>query len=156
MPAGRNASYNGVSKNWSVLSRKIVKPDLVLRNIVFSDGFGNAITAAADGQPIKMCATVHAQREGEMNPNLEAPPSVLRINHQTPTGTGTSSGRTIDLPIVFTRDVNRMYPPITQCISLPGLTQGTQTDITLVADFRGEVDESREGNNTETVKISRP
>lgn len=149
-------SYNGVSKNWSVLSRKIVKPDLVIRDIAFSDGYGNAITAAADGQPIKMCATVRAQREGEMNPNLDAPPSVLRITYQTPTGTGTSSGRTFDVPVVFTRDINRQYPPITHCISLPGLTQNTQMDITLVADLKNEVDESREGNNTEKVKISRP
>jgi hypothetical protein len=149
-------SYNGVSKQYSVLSRKIVKPDLVIRDIAFADGFGNAITAAPDGQPIKMCATVRAQREGEMNPNLDAPPSVLRITYQTPTGTGTSSGRTVDLPVVFTRDINRQYPPITHCISLPGLSQGTQTDITLVADFKNEVDESREGNNTEQVKISRP
>jgi hypothetical protein len=149
-------SYNGVSKQYSVLSRKIVKPDLVIRNIVFSDSFGNAITAAPDGQPIKVCATVLAQREGEMNPNLDAPPSVLRITYQTPTGTGTSSGRTVDMPVVFTRDVNRQYPPITHCLSLPGLTQGTQTDITLVADLKNEVDESREGNNAETARISRP
>lgn len=150
------ASYNGVSKHWSVLSRKIVKPDLVISDIVFSDGFGNVISAAADGQPIRMCATVHAQRAGEMNPNLDAPPSVLRIDYLTPTGTGTSTGRSVDVPIVFTRDINRQYPPITQCITLPGLSQGTQTDITLVADFRNEVDESREGNNTEKAKIGRP
>jgi hypothetical protein len=150
------ASYNGVTKRHSVYSPKIVKPDLVIRDIAFSDGFGNAITAAADGQPIKMCATVRAQREGEMNPNLDAPPSVLRITYRTPTGTGTSSGRTVDLPVVFTRDINLQYPPITHCISLPGLTEGTQTDITLIADVRDEVDESREGNNTEKVKISRP
>ena len=150
------ASYNGVSKHHSVLSRKIVKPDLVLRDIVFSDTYGNAITAAADGQPIKMCTTVRAQREGEWTPNLDAPPSVLRITYQTPTGTGTSAGRTVDVPIVFTRDINNSYPPITHCISLPGLAQGSQTDITLVADFRDEVDESREGNNDETARISRP
>lgn len=150
------ASYNGVTKRHSVYSAKIIQPDLVIRGIAFFDGFGNAITAAPDGQPIKMCATVLAQREGEYTPNLDAPPSVLRITYQTPTGTGTSAGRTVDLPVVFTRDVNNSYPPITHCLSLPGLTQGTQTDITLVADLKNEVDESREGNNTENVKISRP
>ncbi len=150
------ASYNGVTKHWSVLSRKIVKPDLVLRDITFLDGFGNVITTAADGQPIRLCATVHAQREGEMNPNLDAPPSVLRITHQSPTGTGTSAGRTTDLPIVFVRDINRQYPPITQCITIPGLTQGDRVDVTLVADFKNEVDESRESNNDQKASISRP
>lgn len=150
------ATYNGVSKHWSVLSRKIVKPDLVIRDIVFNDQYGNAITAVADGQPIRMCATVRAQREGEMNPNLDAPPSTLRVSYQSSTGTGTSSGRTIDYPIVFTRDVNRHYPPLTVCTPLPGLTQGNQFDITLTADFRNDVDESREGNNVEKVKIARP
>jgi hypothetical protein len=150
------ASYNGVTKHWSVLSRKIVKPDLVLRDITFLDGFGNVITSAADGQPIRMCVTVRAQREGEMNPNLDAPPSVLRITHQSPTGTGTSAGRTIDLPIVFVRDINRQYPPITQCITIPGLTQGDRLDVTLLADFKNEVDESREGNNDAKASITRP
>lgn len=150
------AAYNGVSKHWSVLSRKIVKPDLVLRDIIFYDGFGNVITAAPDGQPVRMCATVRAQREGEMNPNLDAPPSVLRITHQSPTGTGTSAGRTIDLPIVFVRDVNRQYPPITQCITIPGLSSGNRVDVTLLADANGEVDESREGNNDAKASLSRP
>ncbi|MGQ0766000.1 MAG: hypothetical protein ACT4OZ_10070 [Gemmatimonadota bacterium] len=150
------ATYNGVSKNWSVLSRKIVKPDLVIRDIVFTDQYSNAITAVADGQPIRMCAIVRAQREGEMNPNLDAPPSVLRVEYQSSTGTGTSSGRTIDYPIAFVRDVNRQYPPISVCTPLPGLTQGNQFDITLTADLRNEVDESREGNNVERVKIARP
>jgi hypothetical protein len=150
------ATYKGVSKHWSVLSRKIVKPDLVLRDIVFRDQYGNVITAAADGQPISMCATVLAQRPGEMNPNLDAPPNVLRISYQSSTGTGTSAGRTTDHPITFVRDINRMYPPITICETLPGLTQGNHTDVTLSADFRSEVDESREGNNVERVKIARP
>jgi hypothetical protein len=150
------ATYNGVSKNWSVRPPKIVNPDLVIRDITFFDTFGNAITSAPDGQPIRMCATVRPQREGEFTPNIDIPPSVVRISHQSPTGTGTSAGRTTDLPVAFVRDINNIYQPITHCITIPGLTQGDRVDVTLVADVNGEVDETREGNNDEKASISRP
>jgi hypothetical protein len=47
-------------------------------------------------------------------------------------------------------------PPITHCTSLPGIAQGNHIDITVTADHRDDVDESREGNNIEQVKLSRP
>jgi Cu/Ag efflux protein CusF len=144
------ASYRGESKSHWVWSVKLVKPDIVIREILFYDANSNVITAAADGQPIKMCATVHPRREGELMPNVPVPESVLRISYQMPTGTGTSSGRTTDYPVLFTSEA------VTHCLMLPGITQGSQIDVTLIADFRSEVDESREGNNTKKVKISRP
>lgn len=149
------ASYRGVSKKYSLYSRAIVKPDLVLA-IAFADRFGNAIAAPADGQAFKMCTTVRWNREGEMAPNVPVPPSVLRMSYRTPTGTGTSTGRDIDVAINFVLDVNQQAAPITSCVELPGLAPGGYYDVEVTADFRNEVDEDRESNNTRTLKITRP
>jgi hypothetical protein len=148
-------SYNGVSKNYSLYSRKIVHPDLTVA-LVFYDQYDNVITTPPDGQPIRMCATVRGHRPGDLPPNIPVPPSVLRVTYQSPTGTGTSSGRSADYPIAFVPDVNHQLPPITHCTGLPGLAQGNHIDITATADVRNEVDESREGNNIEHVKLNRP
>jgi hypothetical protein len=148
-------SYNGVSRKYSLYSRKIVQPDLTVA-LVFYDQYDNVITTAPDGQPIRMCATVRGHRQGDMPPNIPVALSVLRVSYQSPTGTGTSSGRTEDHPIAFVPDVNSQLPPITHCTSLPGIAQGNHIDITVTADHRDDVDESREGNNIEQVKLSRP
>ena len=150
------ASYGGVSKSWSVYSRAIVKPDLVFTEVTLTDRFGNAITAPQDGQPFKMCATVRWNREGEMAPNVPVPPSVLRTSYNSPTGIGTSTGRDVDVTITFVRDVNQQAPPITSCLELPGLAPGGYYDVKFAADFRNEVDEDRESNNTRELKITRP
>jgi hypothetical protein len=151
------AKYRGVSKNHWVWSVKLVKPDIVIDPIVFYDQYGNVITSPPDGQPVKMCATVRDFRPNDLAPNVAVPPSVLRVSYSSPTGTGTGIGRTIDLPIAFVQGTQSgNHAPVTQCLTLPGLSQGDYHDITLTADFRQEVDESREGNNTEKVRLTRP
>ncbi len=150
------ASYGGVSKRYDVLSRKIVQPDLNFSDVSLTDRFGNVITAPQDGQSFRLCATLRWNREGVFAPNVPVPPSVLRMSYRTPTGTGTSTGRIIDVPIDFVRDVNQQAAPITSCLDLPGLAPGAHTDVELTADFRKEVDEDREGNNTRELRITRP
>ena len=159
-PSGDNvtitASYKGVSKRHSVYSWPIVKPDLNFADVTITDRFGNAITAPQDGQSFKVCAVVRWNRPGEFAPNIPVPPSILRISYRSPTGTGTSTGRDVDFPLDFVRDVNQQAAPITGCVDLPGLAPGGYTDVTITADFRKEVDEDREGNNTRELKITRP
>lgn len=150
------ASYKGVSKRHTVYSWPIVKPDLNFADVTLVDRFGNAITAPPDGQPVKLCASVRWNRPGEFAPNIPVPPSVLRISYQSPTGTGTSTGRDVDFPLNFVRDVNGQAAPISGCVDLPGLAPAAHYDVKITADFREEVDEDREGNNTRTMKITRP
>jgi hypothetical protein len=145
-------SYRGGSKLWSLYSWPLIKPDLVIAGVALTDRFGNAIAAPQDGQPFKMCATVRPQREGADSPNVSVPPSVLRASYRAPTGTGTSTGRDVDIAINFVTNLT----PITSCLELPGLAPGGYYDVKLTADFRNEVDEDREGNNTRELKIIRP
>ena len=150
------ASYLGASKRHSLLSRKIVQPDLNVADVVLTDRFGNAITVPQDAQPFKVCATVRWNRPGEFAPNVPVPTSVLRMSYRPPPGTGTSTGRDIDVPINFVRDINQQAAPITSCVELPGLAPGAHSDLTVTADVRKEVDEDREGNNTREIKVTRP
>lgn len=145
------ASYGGVSKSWSVYSGAIKKPDLNVTGVTLTDRFGNAITAPQDGQPFKMCAAVGKVLEGE-GTNMPVPPSVLRVSYRSPTGTGTSTGRDVDIALAFASGI----ATITSCLDLPGLAPGGYHDVKLTADFRNEVDEVREGNNTRDLKITRP
>lgn len=147
------ATYNGVSQTWKVMSYRIVKPDLVLTKVVITDRFGNVITTAPDGQPVKVCSTISSWVGGEMLANVLIPSSVFRLSYQTPTGTGTSTGRDVDLPLVFT--VGSYGTPITHCVDLPGLAPTAHHDVTLTLDARNEVDEERETNNTQTFRITR-
>jgi hypothetical protein len=143
-------SYHGVSKRWTVHSEKMAKPDLHITDVTLTDRFGNAIVAPQDGQSFKMCAVVRSAREGQYV-NMPVPPSVLRATYTSPTGTGTSTGRDIDLTITF-----GLTSTITSCLDLAGLAPGGYHDVTLTADFRNEVDEDRESNNTRHLKITRP
>lgn len=73
-----------------------------------------------------------------------------RVSYTSPTGTGTSTGRDIDMTITFGSLIT-----ITSCVDLPGLAPGGYHDVKLTADFRNEVDEERESNNTSGLKITR-
>jgi hypothetical protein len=150
------SSYNGVSKRYSLRSDAIIKPDLVVAEVMLADRFGNPIAAPQDGQPFKLCATVKWQREGRSAPNVPVPPSVLRVSYRSPTGTGTSTGRDVDFPIAFPQSPYEPAPSTSPCLELPGLAPGGYYDVTLTADLRNEVDEDREGNNTRELKITRP
>ena len=159
------ASYNGETKHYKVYSRKIVKPDLTYKSVLVIDRFGNVITAAADGEPVKACVTILSYKDDSWPEasNIPIPNSVFRFSYKTLTGQGTSVGRDIDLPVVFAP--GSYNTPVTHCVLLPGLAPGAQHDVKLVLDFRNDVVEPNEdlpsqyaptSNNLKDFKIKRP
>jgi hypothetical protein len=150
------ASYKGVSKTWSVLSREIIKPDLVVKEFALFDQYSNPIAQPQDSQPFKMCVSVWAGSETGLPPNVPVPTSALRVSYSGPAGKGTSTGRTYDTNVSFPGDLayiaNRKK---VVCSELPGLQPGGHYDVTFTADYHHQVDEKSENNNTEKYKITR-
>ena len=144
-------SYRGETKHWKIYSWKLIKPDLVIDDHSLQDRFGAAIQAPADGQPFKLCVVTRVKHEDAFGSNGPAGPSVTRISYRTPTGTGTSTGRDVDVPVVFSGTSR-----VTQCIDVPGLPPGGEHQIDAVADVLRQVDEAHEGNNDKHFKVKRP
>jgi hypothetical protein len=135
-------SYQGKSDKTTI--NATAKPDLFVKSVSFFDSYGNAITQAQNSQPFKMRVTVSIGEDTCLRP----PPTTLYVSYSSPTGSGTSTGRSFEVP------VGSLGGPID--IDLPGLQPGSYHDITLITDYRKQVDERNEGNNTKNVKINGP
>jgi hypothetical protein len=120
------------------------KPDLFVKSVSFLDAYGNTITQAQNSQPFKMRVMVSIGEDTCLRP----PPTTMQVSYSSPTGSGTSTGRSFEVPVGSTGG--------SIDIDLPGLQPGSHHEITLITDYRKQVDERSESNNTEKVKINGP
>jgi hypothetical protein len=141
-PVTVTASYQGKTDKTTI--NATAKPDLSVKAVSFYDSYGNAITQAQNSQPIKMRVTVSIGEDTCLRP----PPTTLHVSYLSPTGSGTSTGRSFEVTVGSIGG--------TLDIDLPGLQPGSYHEITLTADYRKQVDERSESNNTEKVKINGP
>jgi hypothetical protein len=126
----------------------IAKPDLFVRSVTFIDSYGNTITRAQNSQPFKMRVAVSTGSDNNHFVCAFPPPTSLHVSYSSPTGSGASTGRSFEVPVGSNGG--------TIDIDLPGLQPGSYHEITLITDYRKQVDERSESNNTEKVKINGP
>jgi hypothetical protein len=140
------ASYGGNSDKTTYSAH--AKPDLFIKSVSFYDRYGNAISRAPDSEPFKMRVAVWIGSDDDHFICHWPPPSSLHVSYSSPTGSGTSTGRSFEVTVGSIGG--------TLDIDLPGLQPGSYHEITLTADYRKQVDERSESNNTEKVKINGP
>jgi len=139
-------SYQG--SNATTTFHAFPKPDLYVKSVSFYDRYGNAINRAQDSEPFKMRVAVSIGADDAHFVCLLPPPTTLHVSYLSPTGIETSSGRSFDVAVGSNGG--------TIDIDLPGLQPGSYHDIILTTDYRKQVDERSESNNTEKVKINGP
>ncbi len=156
-------TYGGVTKRARFLVGKTRPHDFIVAIVTVKDRYGNPVTTPVDGQSLTLCANINACNGCNVGP---PPPAVLRIDHKAfHPATQTSTGRYVDVPVSGYVAGSSRYEDggnvwtayqTTVCSGIPGVDEGGYVNVDLTIDVTNVVAESKENNNRETLRISRP